>query len=591
MSAQSAPLHLFKEQLENESRKLAEQLGLTKRGDSLIWWYFRSLKRYDQDKINEIICDGGGDLGIDAIDIDSNDHVHFYQFKNPELLEKPTFDSGDIDRVLAGLSLILNRKHDSVANEELKSRIEEIYQIVPSGYSLHIVTSSISSLSKESQQKLNGFVQSLNGMPTYIFEDLAYLWDAFYTSNLPTLDDPLQFSAENNPYPVKSSDHESFVFHLNASTLAEAYVKYGERLLQQNIRVSAGDNATNKAIYATCAGTDSGSFFHFNNGVTFLCDSASYDFFTKRIELRKAQVVNGGQTIRVLAKAHTDKRLKPDVVVLVRIITSSGNKEFANDVAVNLNNQTRVDSSFLKSNDPKIVQLANSLAAMGWYLERREGELEQLTPDEAKRMEAKIGANLNRVRIPLKDGAQSYVATYLREPELAKKNAKKIFVDRSAGGFFERVFDSELTAEKFVAAYTLKKQIDAFVEEFGKLKRRKSTGIDWMQEYSSLLGTEVVKNHSDVIDQVIPQCAVFVSSLLFWKYTVLQKQSADALLTDLDKRVDIIAEALKSMIDFAKSNPGNATKSWPTLLKSQTFFNNVVAYETGRTNKAKAVKA
>ncbi|MCC6859195.1 MAG: AIPR family protein [Bryobacterales bacterium] len=317
MDAQSAPLKLFKEQLENESRKFAEHQALTERGHWLIWWYFSMLKRYSQERINEIVCDGGGDLGIDALDIDSDDHVHFYQFKNPEALEKSTFESGDIDRVLAGLHAILNRKHETIANPELRGRIEEIFQIVPSGYTLHIVTSSISSLSAESKQKLDGFVESLNGMPTYVFEDLRFLWDAFYTSHLPTLDEPLQFALENNPYPVKSSNHESYIFHLNATPIAEVYRKYGERLLQQNIRVSAGDNATNKAIESTCTGKDSGRFFHFNNGITFLCDSAGFDFFTKRLELTRAQVVNGGQTVRVLAKAYVEGRLKPDTLVLV----------------------------------------------------------------------------------------------------------------------------------------------------------------------------------------------------------------------------------------------------------------------------------
>jgi hypothetical protein len=124
--SESAPLRLFKEQLENESRKLAQQHALTERGHHLIWWYFTALKRYTPEKIGEIFCDGGGDLGIDALDIDSDDHVHFYQFKNPEALEKKTFGGGDIDRVLAGLNLILSRKHDAVANPELRGRIEEI---------------------------------------------------------------------------------------------------------------------------------------------------------------------------------------------------------------------------------------------------------------------------------------------------------------------------------------------------------------------------------------------------------------------------------------------------------------------------------
>jgi hypothetical protein len=576
---ESAPLRLFKEQLENESKKLADAHGLVERGHNLIWWYFTALRRYGAEKIEEIFSDGGGDLGIDALDIDDDDHVHFYQFKNPVALEKQTFEGGDIDKVLAGLNLILTRKHDSVANPELKARIDEIYQTIPNGYTLHVVISSISDLSKESREKLDALSSSLSGIFQYTFEDLRWLWDAFYTAHLPTLEQPIHLALEQTPYPVKSSDHESYVFHLSGLTLAGLYNSHGERLLQQNIRVSAGDNATNKAIESTCTSEQSGKFFHFNNGVTFLCDTAVFDPFTKKLELRKAQVVNGGQTIRVLAKAASEKRLKDDVLTLVRVITSSGDKEFANDVAVNLNNQTRVESSFLKSNDPKIVQLSNSLATLGWYLERREGELGQLLDPERKKLEARLGSDFEKRVIPLKEGAQAYVCTFLREPELAKKNARKIFVDKVDGGAFEAVFDGNLTAQKFILAFQLKLTIDGFVDEFGKRKRRKGKVGNWLDEYKDVLGDYLVDQHHDVVDQVVPQCAVFVASFLFWRYTTLLGLTVDNLLSDLQQSNAPVQAALLTMIQYGKAHPEQAGKSWPTLLKSQTFFNHVIDFE------------
>ncbi|MET0442596.1 MAG: AIPR family protein, partial [Casimicrobiaceae bacterium] len=62
-------------------------------------------------------------------------------------------------------------------------------------------------------------------------------------------------------------------------TLAKLYEAHGEGLLQRNIRVDQRDTATNRSIEATCTGPDSSNFLHFNNGVTFLCSTASYDQF------------------------------------------------------------------------------------------------------------------------------------------------------------------------------------------------------------------------------------------------------------------------------------------------------------------------
>ena len=127
---------LFKEQLENESNMIAKNLELSKRGDYLIWWYFKQLLGLDDSEISEIVCDGGNDLGIDAVYIDQDNYVHFYQFKNPKSTNS-ILDAGDIDKLLSGLNIILDRNHDKIANDELKGRIEEVYQTIPNGYRIH----------------------------------------------------------------------------------------------------------------------------------------------------------------------------------------------------------------------------------------------------------------------------------------------------------------------------------------------------------------------------------------------------------------------------------------------------------------------
>ena len=113
-------LALFKEQLEAECATLATKHDLKKRGDFLIYWYFIRLKGFTDTEVGEILCDGGGDLGIDSIWIDEGDLVHFYQFKNPEDPAKG-FPTGDVDKTISGLRLILSRKHEDIANEEAQS--------------------------------------------------------------------------------------------------------------------------------------------------------------------------------------------------------------------------------------------------------------------------------------------------------------------------------------------------------------------------------------------------------------------------------------------------------------------------------------
>jgi len=92
-------------EIENESKSLAQGHDLTQRGDFLIWWYFLKLRSLSSADIDQIVCDGGSDLGIDAIQIDEDNYVHFYQFKNPENAES-CLPAGEVDKLLSGLRLI-----------------------------------------------------------------------------------------------------------------------------------------------------------------------------------------------------------------------------------------------------------------------------------------------------------------------------------------------------------------------------------------------------------------------------------------------------------------------------------------------------
>jgi len=95
---------------------------------------------------------------------------------------------------LMGLNTILTRTHHSIANEELRGRVEEIYQTVPSGYRLHLVTAG-SGLPTEASTKLNSFVDTLKSPSEEFFrwqlEDINSLQDAFYRKNLPTVEEPI----------------------------------------------------------------------------------------------------------------------------------------------------------------------------------------------------------------------------------------------------------------------------------------------------------------------------------------------------------------------------------------------------------------
>ena len=481
--------------------------------------------------------------------------------------------------------MILSKKHDQIANSELKARLDEVYQQLPKGYLVHFITSG-EGISHESKVKLDAFVDSLKGpsnsLVSWDEQPLSQLQEQFYQQSLPAVKDPLRFQLPAAPYMLRSGVADSYLFHASGEMLADLYGKHGEGLLQRNIRVDQRETATNRSIEATCTGDDSKNFLHFNNGVTFLCESASYDGFQAALTLEKAQVVNGGQTIRALHRALQKGSLKNDVMVPARAITSSGDKDFANNVAVNQNNQNPVGTGFLRSNDQRVVQLDHALASRGWYLERREGELKSATPEELETIQRRIGHSLENRIIRLKDGAQAYTASFYQQPEIAKKNPKKIFLSVEDGGNYERIFSVDMTAEKMIIAHEIKTVVDDFVRKFAAIRHKLQASDNIQAAYEPALGKLLARRHSDVIHQVMAQCSLFLCGTIFKDLVDLRRNAASLIPGILkDEGTALIQEHLLHIIDYAKSNKDKADRSWPVLLKSNTFFNYITAYLAG----------
>ncbi len=577
MNEISEILSLFKEQLSNQIKSITEEQSFNNEGYGFAYWYFINIRGMTDIEAKEQICDGGGDLGIDAIEI-QDEKVVFYQFKNPEAIDKAVI-SGDIDRMISGLELILNRDHDGLANEELLSRLDEIYSFTPSGYRIVVAASSLPGLPSEAQTKLASFCEKHSGAAKDLFQwefaNLNDIHNRFYTANLPTLDATLDVPLSKSPYMTRIGDHETYLFDLNGTYLAGLYDDHGESILQQNVRMFEGDKGTNLAIAQTASSdSESKDFFHYNNGISIICDSATFQPFNNTLSLERPQIVNGGQTIRILHKCYKQSTLKDDVHTAVRVITTGKNKDFASNVAVNLNNQTRVDNTFLRSNDPRIVQLLHSLSTHGYFLERRAGEIDAMLPEEIAELEERYGTPLSNHVIPLKDGMQAYVASYYGDPQLAKKDPAKIFTDD--GGSFSRVLQSDLTAEKFRNAYELSKLVSAEVDRFKKLKRKRyADASERKTAYVKNLGSIVASAFSD-LDAAIPQITVFGMALMYEKYVKVLGYDLQDVVGILSSKPEIIWRILIELI--STKNALGVEKSWPTILKSGSFYRDAVQH-------------
>jgi hypothetical protein len=358
-----------------------------------------------------------------------------------------------------------------------------------------------------------------------------------------------------------------------------------EATLQRNIRVDQGPTPTNLTLERACTGDDSKNFLHYNNGISFLCEEVAYDIVQKQIILTKAQIVNGGQTIRALHRMSSSGQLKPDVLVPVRAIAASRDKkEFGNNVTVNQNNQNQVSPDFLRSGDIRVVQLSHSLAALGWYLERRPRELQTATSEEKAAIEVRIGRSLEGHVIKLKPGMQAFVATFYERLDLARTDPGRIFKGPEQDGYFENIFSQsngkKITAEKFIHSHLILESVENFVSRFAAIKRKKNRVEDWRSLYSELLGETIVNEFGDEIELVVPQCVHFVAGSMYQDVCKVQGKSPSELVDEIVGVDSRIKEHLLLIMRFAKDNPDLpiVRKAWLYRLRSGNFFNLFIVY-------------
>lgn len=69
---------------------------------------------------------------------------------------------------------------------------------------------------------------------------------------------------------------------------------------------------TGYCIHVVTSGAGIPSEARIKMDMSFICDGATYDQFQRTLTMTKAQVVNGGQTIRAIHRAHRKGTLKED---------------------------------------------------------------------------------------------------------------------------------------------------------------------------------------------------------------------------------------------------------------------------------------
>jgi hypothetical protein len=176
-----------------------------------------------------------------------------------------------------------------------------------------------------------------------------------------------------------SGDYDAYMTAIPASLLADAYEKYGTRLLELNVRAFLGVRGR-KSVNAGLRRTileEPGHFLAYNNGIVVTADdidiSADASGKLGIKALRGLQIVNGGQTTASLHRARKqDKSTLDGIMVPAKVIKVRAENLNAMVAAVSrsANSQNTIQPADFSANDPFHV-IVETLANNTWLPDQK----------------------------------------------------------------------------------------------------------------------------------------------------------------------------------------------------------------------------
>jgi hypothetical protein len=418
---------------------------------ALLAWFLRTVWRLESEDVDDAVCDGGGDKGIDALVVDDDlREIAVFQSKHHT---KPSGQQGDHDiKNLFGAAAYFKTPQAvdgllaSKPNEELRNLLvrQNIRERVEDGSHVARIVFVTDGVLDPSG---GDYVAAIAGV-----EPALEAWDQ---PRLAAIAERTQ-APELRPVDLKlTSVAPPTQTDLHGSKLAIALIAAPELvtklpdidtllLFDRNVRLSEGGTRVNRELAATIKESREHTFFPaFHNGITVLTHGLSVR--GSQLSLHHVTVVNGCQSL--LALHQNQSSLTDELRILVKVVEVPQQSGLIELITYRSNNQNPVDIRDQRSTDVVQRDLQHEVQEVfgsTFAYEIREGE--RLTATQV---------------LDNQEAAQLLMAIYLKEPWNAVRKV------RLFGADYGRLFNRDVTAGRL---FLLRQIADRVVAQRGKLR-------------------------------------------------------------------------------------------------------------------------
>lgn len=263
-------------------------------------------------------------------------------------------------------------------------------------------------------------------------EDTVVDFEEFIPSGLPCL-----------PASTGSAGYQSFLLAMPGELISELYDRFGERLLEQNVRTFLQFRGNvNKGIRSTIQ-NEPEMFFAYNNGLTATAENVVLDKAQGKLKsVTNLQIVNGGQTTASIFTA--SRKSKADlsriyVQMKLTVIPPERVDAVVPKISEYANTQNKVSAADFFSNHPfhlRIEEMSRRLWAPSpdgtfvethWFYERARGQYANAQANLPPAQQKKFLAQFPKHQMFTKTDLTKFEYSMGMKPHVVSLGAQKSF--------------------------------------------------------------------------------------------------------------------------------------------------------------------
>jgi AIPR protein len=359
----------------------AHRVGSRTQSAALLAWFLSNVWRLELDEVDDAICDGSGDKGIDGLVVDDDQReITLFQVKHRESATKTQGDSDlqhlvgaapYFDSVEAAEALIASGPNTELLKLLVRHNIRD--RVADGAHVTRLVFVTNAPLDANGATYRDAVIAAGKVLEVWDRDRVGAVAERTRRPDLGH--ETVTLTAAAAPIEIGLTQEERMAIAVvSANQLVALPGIADSTLFSRNVRLHIGRTRINRELANTVQDASQHKLFPaYHNGLTLLTRKLTVS--DADIQLDGVSVVNGCQSLVAL---YANRRfLTTDLKLLIKIIELTSDTGVADDITYRTNNQNAVDMRDQRSTDPIMRDLQGQVAetyGTTFGLAIREGE-------------------------------------------------------------------------------------------------------------------------------------------------------------------------------------------------------------------------